>query len=983
MPQVVFSSPGVNHWNVPKNVEQVDVELRGGGSGTINGGLVLGRMKVKDDWSLWILTGEEGQAPSGAQGGDSSTGGGGAGGDGTSGNDGGRGGGGASAIRVGDANGTIKAVAGGAGGHSGDGGTGGVGGAGTGGHGNPASTSLLVGNATGGTQAQGGKGGNTVVNVGYSGSDALNGTLTQGGRGGQVPSGNSDGGGGGGGGYHAGGGGQAAALGNTPGGGGGGGSNYTGGLSSQIQNVAGGGTNNDGRVVISWVDPGAQNQPPTTPSDVKIDGHSESAGMGTKSTGKVEVSAIVKDPDKGDRIRLRVYLSKSTAFNHSSQTTSDPVDDGKRATVKLVGLDQQTQYHGRLVAVDKNGKESLNYNSISFWTNRQPSEPTLNSPPDNGTANSIDNVTFDWTHHDPDPSDSQSAFRLRWRRAAQGVNPPGDWTQREQHTSESDYTLDAGTLKPNLYYEWQVRTRDEQGSWGPLSNSRTLFILGLTTPPRLLSPIADSAAEIDTGVTLHWQFRDPNSGNHQANADVRIRVGNTSEWTTLFGDLHTATNWVLPAGSLMPGFRYEWAARTYRTSDGTVSDWSDSSYFRSIDTIGSTGSAPQVIDATPSPGLGTGTHRAFIYDRGGRIIRGELTPLNSVTWGRKRDDIGSASVTVSGFGDDCGELLRNTHTWINELVIFRDGVRVFEGPITLLTDSVDGFTIQADDVMRYVYRRIMRQGYNDSYHLIQGQPEGLLTVVRRASLIIADALARDDPNVLAHLTPIMYDDDARQSRVVADYAKTAWEEVDDMAANAGLDYSTIGRRIILNDTHRPIGRLPEMRGADFTDPPVISEYGMQLADYYAVTNGTGEWGAVEQNNSPYGGVEILVSSFSENSTDEAQALTPQALSKLRAALTDQAKRGIVQRYPAPYVVRVPDNSQLLPSVQVGINQLVPGVWIPLRAQGTAIEIAQWQKLDAMQVEEVKGNEKVTVTMSPAPGRGADPDADPDAEETAT
>ena len=78
---------------------------------------------------------------------------------------------------------------------------------------------------------------------------------------------------------------------------------------------------------------------------------------------------------------------------------------------------------------------------------------------------------------------------------------------------------------------------------------------------------------------------------------------------------------------------------------------------------------------------------------------------------------------------------------------------------------------------------------------------------------------------------------------VPDWAKTAWDEIDDMAANAGLDYSVTGRRIILNDTHRPVGRLPEFRSTYFASPPKISEYGMLLADVYGVTNGTGLWGA--------------------------------------------------------------------------------------------------------------------------------------------
>jgi hypothetical protein len=74
-------------------------------------------------------------------------------------------------------------------------------------------------------------------------------------------------------------------------------------------------------------------------------------------------------------------------------------------------------------------------------------------------------------------------------------------------------------------------------------------------------------------------------------------------------------------------------------------------------------------------------------------------------------------------------------------------------------------------------------------------------------------------------------------------------------------------------------------------------------------------------------------------------------------------------------VRVPDNSSLDPSANIGINDLIPGVWIPLRAKGAVREVAQWQKLDLVTVSQDSNGEKVQVTMSPAPNAGSDPDSD--------
>jgi hypothetical protein len=983
MPQQTFTSqPGWQRFNVPKGVDRVTVDLRGGGSGATAGGKVTGQIRVKGTDVLYVLVGEAGEAASGATGGSGGRGGGARGGSASSGRNGGYGGGGASAIRLNSTDGTLKAVAGGAGGRSGDGGAGGRGGGTTGEHGSLGSSgSGQVGNATGGTQAQGGKGGTSSADPGLAGENGANSNLGQAGVGGQQANLTTHGGGGGGGGYRPGGGGAASLIGTAPGGGGGGGSNFTGGLFTGVTSSTGGGGTGNGQVVISWNSPAPADQPPTSPSELKIDGRNESDGLGTKSTGKVDISAVVHDPEKKG-VRLVVRYSNSRSFNRVATERSDYTENGKRAHVKLTGLSQETHYYVRVYAQDKHGLMSANYNSTNFWTNRRPSEPELQSPSDNGIILDTDSVTFDWKHVDADPGDSQSAYTLRWRRAAAGAaGNPGPWVSTQASTSFDNYVADPGTFKSGTYYEWTVRTRDEQKAWGPYAATRSFFSLGTVSPPILVSPRSGHAVDISTETTFKWRFRDPTPGESQVKADLRWRVIGTNDWNTRIGDgtiPGADDTWVLPTDTFAAGQHYEWQVRTYHNADPTPSDWSDSEDFWTFASVSILGDSPLI--ATNLTTLGCGRNRAFIYNRGGTVQIGEVTPLQTISWNSTRDEMGEASFVTNGFGDDCGRLLSTVHTWMHELVVYRDSERVFEGPITLIEDDVDGFSIQAKDVLGYVYRRIMRQGYNDSFHIVNGVEEGLLSVVQRALLLASDALARDDPNVLPYLTAFMFDDDARQSRVVPDYAKTAYEEIDDMAANAGLDYSVIGRRIIFNDTHRPIGRLPELRNEHFDQPPKISEYGMLLASYYASTNNSGLWGAVEHADSPYGLVEILVSSFTEVGAADGETMTKAKADAVRKTLTEQARRGIASRYPAPYIVRVPDSTKLSPDTPVGINQLVPGVWIPLRAKGTVVELAQWQKLDKVQVTESKGLEEVRVTLSPAPNRGQDPDAEGVAEE---
>jgi hypothetical protein len=447
--------------------------------------------------------------------------------------------------------------------------------------------------------------------------------------------------------------------------------------------------------------------------------------------------------------------------------------------------------------------------------------------------------------------------------------------------------------------------------------------------------------------------------------------------------------WVMPADMFIGGYTYEWQVRTYDSVAGLPSNWSESAFFHAIDTPGALSEPLPVGDAVkPQGSLGCGSYRVFVYQQGGQRRLGELDPVSLLRFTRVRDDISSCTVFSSGYSTDCGALYGSLRSWMHELVVFRDGVRVWEGPITRIGYESNQVEIEAKDVMAYVYRRVMRQGYNDAYRLIKAgvgdAPDeylGLLSVVKRAAMLITQALAPYDPNVLPYLTSIEYPSDARESRVVADWSRSVWEEVDDLAATAGLDYATVGRRILLWDTHRPVGRLPELRDGDFSDSPIVTEYGMQLATFFAVTNGSGVVGSVEveAGHYPYGPIEHLASSYSDSAAASTEALTPTALAEAQKTMIEQAERNISGRWPSPLIVRIPDNSTLSPDANIGFQQLIPGVWLPLRSVNTPRKVLQWQKLDSVGVEVDNKGEKVHVVLSPAPNGGNDPDSDAAAE----
>jgi hypothetical protein len=1016
--QTIEYSGGWKKFVVPAGRTQVHINASGGGAGARHGGRVAGTLPCNPGDVLWIQVGGQGRLNGQAYGG------GGRGSSGTGSGDPGRGGGGATTVRLGSKDGTIVLVAGGAGGDSGDGGHGGAGGADSGEDGSPGSAGTgRTFNAKGGTQKNPGNGGSSGGGKSYAGDDAEPGVLGRGGAGAQVGKANSHGGGGGGGGLRAGGGGQASAIQDNPGGaatvrfpggGGGGGSNYANARLRGVSDSRGTGGVGNGEVILTFADHGYVQKAPAIPGDVTINGENESSEMATKSMGTIVLKASLFDTNIGQKVQLVAVMVEGPQPVMGA-TFKSPLmelgrnDDGQNAervtaTITLNGLPLNTLYKMHLWAVDETGQASTGpygdpttgFTSISFWTNRPPDPPELLDPDENSQIPTDTDITFAWNYSDPDGGNTQGGYSLRYRRAATPLSAAGPWVYRSQwwDASQSRIVL-AEEFQDNTQCEWTVATKDPEGVFGPYAIPRSFYILADSTPPLLTYPTAGQAVDVGRPITFTWTFRDPQPGTSQVDADIRYRVVGTDDWITLFGAPEPAVPggagmWTVGVDELAASQHYEWSARTTSTTTQT-SGWAEPEDFWTIRTPGSAIQPGAPLTGRMQGPLGYGNNRAFIYRRGGSVYVGELKGIKQLSWDRRRDDTSQINVVIDEFDDLTAQLLNTISTWAYEIVIFRTGPngteRVAEGPITLIDDRYNEFEIQAKDVSAYLSRRVMRQGYTDGYQLINGVQVGLRTVVDRAELNILNALAYDDPNVIPYLTAIKNDADARQSRIVPDHSRMVLEDIDDLASKAGLDYTVAGRRIILWDTHRMIGRLPEMGNAAFLAPPHITEYGMQLCNYYAVTDGSGVYGSasrgLDSNGQPefYGWVEMLASAYGTDPDEvsDASLLTSEARAALEATFATQAERNIAHRWPTPKQVKVPENTRLSPALNIGINQLIPGVWVPVRAKSRIMEVGQWQKIDRVSVTQTSKGEQITISMAPAPNNGADPDADAEVE----
>lgn len=199
-----------------------------------------------------------------------------------------------------------------------------------------------------------------------------------------------------------------------------------------------------------------------------------------------------------------------------------------------------------------------------------------------------------------------------------------------------------------------------------------------------------------------------------------------------------------------------------------------------------------------------------------------------------------------------------------------------------------------------------------------------------------------------------------------------------MAANSGLDYTVVGRAILLWGTKNRIGTLPEFRDKDLGASPIVSEYGMSMANVYAISDGNGIWGQADRLNEDdedpiYGIVEMLSSTWAADSPEDTGTYTQDGINTIRRSFEAHAERSIADRYPPPVVVRVPDNTTLNPGTVISIQQLVPGVVVPLRSTGTLRTVVADQKLDSLRVVEESGSETITITLSPFSQEDTAPD----------
>ena len=351
------------------------------------------------------------------------------------------------------------------------------------------------------------------------------------------------------------------------------------------------------------------------------------------------------------------------------------------------------------------------------------------------------------------------------------------------------------------------------------------------------------------------------------------------------------------------------------------------------------------------------THRAYVYERGGTVLMGELVGMVACEWGRNRDDISTAQVHL--VGNECCALVVDLGTVLHELHIYRAEELVWIGVITRLEFEYDGVDIYAEDLLWVAKRRVLEKGYDFRTNGIS-----VVTLFHALTSIECYGKYGDIWNMVPGLTPINGPDDPITRRVVNAYQSTIWMELDKLAEDHGVDYTMVGRRLYYFDVHLKWMEYSTLLAEHISSFPRIVEYGNSFANRVFYTNGSGVAGSGTADSATldlYGHyVDHLISVNNEGADNEppSQAVLDNWI--------DNAQRQVTKMYPPTMSIVVPANSTLMPSCPWPVNDLIPGAWFKVEMDRLCRQVDEWQRLHTLRVIEDANGESVQVSCITAP-----------------
>lgn len=209
------------------------------------------------------------------------------------------------------------------------------------------------------------------------------------------------------------------------------------------------------------------------------------ANVGVVGSTKATGTTITAPEVASGEMAVRAFGSTvDSAFitEDSSGGSIVAVMDNTISWGALAGTYDATPTAAKTATVGPSGSNAGITLSFSF-DNDTPNAPALVYPVDNQVFDRALAQTFDHTFSDPDVGDNQSQYELRYRLAGAGA-----WTETLQFTTTESEHVFAANYFPAGDYEWQARTADAGGLYGPWSASAFFTAADVPATPTITAP---------------------------------------------------------------------------------------------------------------------------------------------------------------------------------------------------------------------------------------------------------------------------------------------------------------------------------------------------------------------------------------------------------------------------------------------------------------------------------------------------------------
>lgn len=341
----------------------------------------------------------------------------------------------------------------------------------------------------------------------------------------------------------------------------------------------------------------------------------------------------------------------------------------------------------------------------------------------------------------------------------------------------------------------------------------------------------------------------------------------------------------------------------------------------------------------------------------------DLLGVTRVQWSRTVNDVSEAVITVAGAADHgpCCDQVNKIKPKLHELRLWRDGVIVWEGPVSEDVETTQGgdYVVTARDVLSWFEPD---EGRPNLYALdyASDDPVVIAEDMVRRNLTDAWAVPADYPMVLDYLyTEPVGESINYQPGLVIAYLIDLLDELTDY----GLVFTAFGRSIFLvggADTDTAV--TAQLTQEHINAPVSITQDGRELGNV-----GIGVRPDAEDSDLP---PDVFMYGDASSPYRPAYRLVEVDKEANDATATRAAREAVRGRAVPPIVVTMGGNATLRPHAPIGINEIIPG-WTRVDymaagrgAEGICKRVRQPMIFSELDVDWVPGMETVQVAMTP-------------------